>query len=60
MVAQMHIGLGAQGPFTGGFAEATYRALLYQEVGRQMAASGGVGIAGAVYHEIVKLQGETK
>jgi len=60
MVAQMHVGLTAEGPFTGGFAEDTYRSLLYQEVGRQMAASGGVGIANAVYQEIVKLQGESK
>jgi len=60
MVAQMHVGLTAEGPFTGGFAEETYRSLLYQEVGRQMAASGGVGIANAVYQEIVKLQGESK
>jgi len=59
-VAQMHVGVTPEGPFSGGFAEETYRSLLYQEVGRQMAASGGVGIAGAVYQEMVKLQGESK
>jgi peptidoglycan hydrolase FlgJ len=59
-VAQMHIGVTADGPFGGGFAEETYRSLLYQEVGRQMAASGGVGIAATVYQEMVKLQGESK
>ena len=47
-------------PFGGGFAEETYRSLLYQEIGRQMSASGGVGIADAVYAEMVKLQGDVK
>ena len=60
MVAQMYTGLDAQGPFGGGFAEETYRSLLYQELGRQMSASGGVGIADAVYAEMVKLQGDVK
>jgi Rod binding domain-containing protein len=57
MVAQMHAGIEANGPFGGGFAEETYRSLMYQEIGRQMALSGGVGIAAAVYDEMVKLQG---
>ncbi|MGE0119143.1 MAG: rod-binding protein [Dongiaceae bacterium] len=57
MVAQMHAGIEAGGPFGGGFAEETYRSLMYQEIGRQMALSGGVGIAAAVYDEMVKLQG---
>jgi len=60
MVAQMYTGLDAQAPFGGGFAEQTYRSLLYQEIGRQMSAGGGVGIADAVYVEIVKLQGGVK
>jgi peptidoglycan hydrolase FlgJ len=60
MVAQMYTGLDAQGPFGGGFAEETYRSLLYQEIGRQMAVAGGVGIADAVYAEMVKLQGDVK
>jgi len=59
-VAQMHVGVTADGPFSGGFAEETYKSLLYQEIGRQMAASGGVGIANAVYQEMIKLQGESK
>jgi Rod binding domain-containing protein len=60
MVEQMNIGLKSGGPFGGGFAEETYRSLMYQEVGRQMAQSGGVGIADAVYQEILKLQGGAK
>ena len=57
MVQQMNIGLKSDGVFGGGFAEQTYRSLMYQEVGRQMAQTGGVGIADAVYQEIIKLQG---
>ena len=60
MVAQMYTGLDAKGTFGGGFAEETYRSLLYQEIGRQMSAGGGVGIADAVYAEMVKLQGDVK
>jgi flagellar protein FlgJ len=60
MVSQMYTGLDAQGPFGGGFAEETYRSLLYQELGRQMSAGGGVGIADAVYAEMVKMQGDVK
>jgi Rod binding domain-containing protein len=57
MVAQMHQGIETNGPFGGGPAEETYRFLMHQELGRQMALSGGVGIAAAVYDEMVKLQG---
>jgi Rod binding domain-containing protein len=60
MVEQMYAGLDAKGPFGGGFAEQTYRSLLNQEIGRQMAAGGGVGLADAVYAEMVKLQGGEK
>ena len=60
MVAQMYSGTEAKGPFGGGFAEETYRSLLNQELGRQMSAGGGVGIADAVYAEMLKLQGGVK
>jgi Rod binding domain-containing protein len=60
MVQEMNIGLKSDGVFGGGFAEETYRSLMYQEVGRQMAQTGGVGIADAVYQEIIKLQGGSK
>ena len=60
MVDQMYTGLDAKGPFGGGFAEQTYRSLFTQEIGRQMSAGGGVGLAEAVYAEMVKLQGGEK
>ena len=60
MVDQMYTGLDAKAPFGGGFAEQTYRSLFTQEIGRQMSAGGGVGLAEAVYAEMVKLQGGKK
>jgi Rod binding domain-containing protein len=60
MLGHMYRGIAAGAPFGGGFAEETYRALLHQEIGRQMAAGGGVGIAEAVYAEMIRLQGEPK
>jgi Rod binding domain-containing protein len=42
MVAQMYTGLDAPRP-SARLCGKTYRSLLYQEIGRQMSASGGVG-----------------
>lgn len=57
MLAQMYQGIEAKAPFGGGFAEETYRSLMHQEIGRQMAATGGVGIAESVYAEMIRMQG---
>ena len=57
MLAQMYQGIEAKAPFGGGFAEATYRSLMHQEIGKQMAATGGVGIAESVYAEMIRMQG---
>jgi Rod binding domain-containing protein len=52
----MFAGLATDGPFGGGHAEAVYRSLLTQELGRSLAAAGGFGIADAVKREIIRLQ----
>jgi Rod binding domain-containing protein len=57
MLAQMYQGIEAKAPFGGGFAEETYRSLMHQEIGRQMATTGGVGIAESVYAEMIRMQG---
>lgn len=49
-------GIETDGPFGGGSAEKVYRALLNQEYGRLLSRAGGIGIADAVQHEILKLQ----
>lgn len=55
-IDQMYSGIETDGPFGGGSAEKTYRSLLTQEYGTNIARSGGVGIADAVYREILKTQ----
>ncbi len=53
---QMFAGVPTDGRFGGGTAEGIYRDLLNQEYGKALSASGGFGIADAVYAEILKLQ----
>lgn len=55
-IEQMHSGIETDAPFGGGSAEKTYRSLLSQEYAGNIARSGGVGIADAVYREILKTQ----
>ena len=49
-------GLPTDGPFGGGPSEDLFRGLLNDEYAKTIARSGGVGIADAVYREILKLQ----
>ena len=43
--------------FNGGFAEETWRGVFAEEIGKDMSRRGGVGIAEAIYHEMVRRQG---
>ena len=56
MMGSMFSGLESEGMFDGGPSEAIYRSMMGEEFGRVAARAGGVGIAEAVYREIVKLQ----
>lgn len=40
----------------GGHAEKVYRGMMVEEMGKEIAKQGGVGIADSVYREILKLQ----
>jgi Rod binding domain-containing protein len=40
----------------GGHAESVYRGMMVDEMGKSMARAGGVGIADAVYREMLKMQ----
>jgi Rod binding domain-containing protein len=52
-------GLGGDGPLGGGsLAQETWRGMLTQEYARNIVKHGGVGLADAVYRELVKLQGQ--
>lgn len=46
----------AHGPLGGGDAEATWRALLTEELGRHIAAHGGIGLADSVLRQMMQTQ----
>ena len=56
MFQSMFTDIGEGGPFSGGPGEKIYRSHLYEELGRTFARTGGVGIADAVYREIMRYQ----
>lgn len=45
-----------EGGFGGGRAEGTYRGMMNEQLGRAIARNGGIGIAPAVYREILRQQ----
>lgn len=56
MFKEMFAGLDADGPFGGGYGEEVYRELLADEYAGQVARNGGIGLAEAVYREMLALQ----
>jgi len=53
----MFAGLSGEGPLgTNGAGGDTWRGMLVQEYARSVSKAGGVGIADAVYRELVRLQ----
>jgi len=56
MLKSMFSGVKTDGPFGGGSAEESWRGFLLDEYGKSITASGGIGIADAVYSELVALQ----
>ena len=47
----------AHAAFGGGNAEATWRPMMVDAIGKQMAAHGGIGLAASVQREMLKMQG---
>lgn len=52
----MSSGLRTDGPFGGGPAEGSFRAMLNEKYAGAVSRTGGVGIADNIYREIVRLQ----
>jgi Rod binding domain-containing protein len=50
----------ASGPFGGGAAESAWKPMLVQEMAKQTARAGGLGIAAHVYSQILRMQDEAK
>lgn len=57
MMQQMFEGVKADGPFGGGVGEDMFRSLMTEQMGKQMAQSGGIGLSDTIQREILKLQG---
>lgn len=57
MLQQMFKGVDVEKPFGGGQAEEMFRSFMTDAMAKQMAKSGGVGLADSVGREMLKLQG---
>lgn len=57
MLQPMFEGLDPNGPFGGGAGEQMFRSVMTEAIGKQMARTGGVGVADVVQREMLKLQG---
>lgn len=61
MFNQMFTGVDTSGPFHGGQAEETWRGILVDRYAGEVARSGGIGLADAVYAQLMQVQeGATK
>jgi Rod binding domain-containing protein len=47
----------SDGAFSGGHGEEMFRGVLAEEMGKEIARQGGVGLAPAVLDQIIKMQG---
>jgi len=56
MLTPMFAGLDAEGEFDGGSAELSYRGMLVNEYGKSIAKAGGIGLAGPVKAELIRMQ----
>ena len=56
MLQPMFANIGAEEPFGGGPSEGIWRSLQVDEYGKALARRGGIGIADAVYQEILRMQ----
>ncbi len=50
----------AHNPFGGGDGEAAWRPMLIQQIGKQMEAQGGLGLAAPVFEALLRKQEGTK
>jgi Rod binding domain-containing protein len=56
VLQNLYAGMPTDGPFGGGTSEGVYRSMLNTQYAKAITEAGGVGIADAVYREILKLQ----
>jgi peptidoglycan hydrolase FlgJ len=56
MFEQMWSEVPTDGPMGGGSGERVFRSLMIQDIGKQIAAQGGIGLADTVQRELIALQ----
>ncbi|MCR9256850.1 MAG: rod-binding protein [Alphaproteobacteria bacterium] len=57
MLAPMFQGAdGSEGFFGGGHAEKMYQSMMIEEIGKEMASGGGIGIADQVARQLIQMQ----
>lgn len=56
MFENMFEGLDEDGPFGAGSGNGIWRSLLTEEYAKSVAASGGIGIANQIQHQLISLQ----
>ena len=56
MLETMSSGIKTDGPFGGGQGEGVFRSMLNQEYSRAITNAGGIGVADAVYREMLRMQ----
>lgn len=56
MLAPMFNTVPTDGLTGGGHAEEVYRGMMVEEIGKEIAKQGGIGIADSIFREIIKLQ----
>lgn len=56
ILKSMSVGIKSDGPFGGGNSEAIFKDVLNEEISKQIARTGGIGISDSVYREILKTQ----
>jgi Rod binding domain-containing protein len=56
MLQPMFKDIEAEEPFGGGQGEDVWKAMMVDEIGKQMAKAGGIGLAASVKQEILRMQ----
>lgn len=56
ILKSMSVGIKADGPFGGGQGEEIFQDVMNEEISKQIAKNGGIGLSDAVYREILKTQ----
>jgi len=56
MLQPMFKDIKAEEPFGGGQGQEVWKTMMVDEVGKQIAKSGGFGLAASVQHEILRMQ----